>query len=92
TKTNDADLSNCITFRINEIDMLNASIKNVKLQLKELRGLFEVSENEKKDLEQKFGQSEKDIKQVLESLRSDHCQLKEEWTLIKSWRVKNEKI
>ncbi|CAG8847037.1 6317_t:CDS:1 [Gigaspora margarita] len=92
TKTDDADLSNCITFRMNEIDMLNASIENVKLQLKELRGLFEVSENEKKDLEQKFGQSEKDLKQVLESLHLDHCQLKDEWSLIKSWKVKNEKI
>ncbi|CAG8779449.1 20512_t:CDS:2 [Gigaspora margarita] len=71
TKKNEADLSNCITFRMNEIDMLNDSIKNVKLQLQELR-----------NLEQKSCHSEKDLKQVLESLRIlriDHCQLKEEW-------------
>ncbi|CAG8759583.1 13238_t:CDS:2 [Gigaspora margarita] len=71
TKKNEADLSNCITFRINEIDILNDSIKNVKLQLQELR-----------NLEQKSCYSEKDLKQVLESLRIlhiDHCQLKEEW-------------
>ncbi|CAG8779731.1 15756_t:CDS:1, partial [Gigaspora margarita] len=57
-----------------------------------LRSLFEVSKNEKKDLEQKFCHSEKDLKQVLESLRIDYCQLKEERTLIKSWNVKNDKI
>ncbi|CAG8833848.1 4952_t:CDS:1 [Gigaspora margarita] len=82
TKKNEADLSNCITSRMNEIDILNDSIKNVKLQLQELRSLFEVSKNEKKDLEQKFCHLEKDLKQVLESLRTirkEHCQLKEEW-------------
>ncbi|CAG8732179.1 17778_t:CDS:2, partial [Gigaspora rosea] len=72
TKTKFADLSNCITFRMKELDTLNSSIENIKLQLKELK--------------------EKDLKQVLESLREDHCQLKEEWTFIKSWSAKIEKI
>ncbi|CAG8827514.1 19031_t:CDS:2 [Gigaspora margarita] len=46
TKTNDADLSNCITFRINKMNMLNDTIENIKFQLKELRVLFEVSVKE----------------------------------------------
>ncbi|RIB02844.1 hypothetical protein C2G38_2226675 [Gigaspora rosea] len=92
TKTKFANLSNCITFRMKELDTLNSSIENIKLQLNELKGLVEDSKNEKRDLLQKFCHSEKDLKQVLESLREDHCQLKEEWTFIKSWSAKKEKI
>ncbi|CAG8754622.1 1425_t:CDS:1, partial [Racocetra fulgida] len=92
TKTKFANLSNCITFRMKELDTLNGSIENIKLQLKELKGLVEDSKNEKRDLLQKFCHSEKDLKQVLESLREDHCQLNEEWTFIKSWSAKKEKI
>ncbi|CAG8485797.1 39165_t:CDS:2 [Gigaspora margarita] len=57
TKTNDADISNCITFRMNEMNMLNDTIENIKLQLKELRVLFEDSVKEchhsKEDLDVK---------------------------------------
>ncbi|CAG8462517.1 16090_t:CDS:2, partial [Gigaspora rosea] len=37
---NDANLSDCITFRMNEI---NDTFENIKFQLKELRVLFEDS-------------------------------------------------
>ncbi|KAF0509734.1 hypothetical protein F8M41_018533 [Gigaspora margarita] len=43
TKTNDADLFNCITFRMNEIIMLYNTIEYIKLQFKELRVLVEAS-------------------------------------------------
>ncbi|CAG8512973.1 2116_t:CDS:2, partial [Gigaspora rosea] len=40
---NDANLSNCITFRMNE---MNDTIENIKFQLKELRVMFEDSVKE----------------------------------------------
>ncbi|CAG8840545.1 5976_t:CDS:2, partial [Gigaspora margarita] len=80
TKMNDANLFNCITIRINEMKMLYNTIENIKIQLKELRVLVEVSI---KDLVKEFHHSEEDFKKDLkdlESLRKDHCQFKEEWT------------
>ncbi|CAG8792778.1 2784_t:CDS:2, partial [Dentiscutata erythropus] len=59
TKTNDAD---CITFRMNEINMLYDTIENIKLQLKELRVLVEASVKESEDLLKKFAHSEEDLK------------------------------
>ncbi|CAG8742991.1 19084_t:CDS:2 [Gigaspora margarita] len=80
TKTNDTDLFKCITIRMNEMKMLYDTIENIKIQLKELRVLVEVSV---KDLVKEFSHSEEDFKKDLkdlESLRKDHCQFKEEWT------------
>ncbi|CAG8441999.1 hypothetical protein C2G38_2234706 [Gigaspora rosea] len=93
TKTNDADLFNCITFRMNEINMLYDTIENIKLQLKELRVLVEASVKESEDLPKKFAHSEEDLEKDLKSLHVDHCQFKEEWTLLnKNRRVENDKI
>ncbi|CAG8573812.1 4808_t:CDS:1, partial [Gigaspora rosea] len=93
TKTNDANLFNCITFRMNEINMLYDTLENIKLQLEELRVLVEVSVKESEDLVKELPRSEEDLEKDLESLCVDHCQLKEEWTLLnKNLRVENYKI
>ncbi|CAG8544368.1 10818_t:CDS:2 [Cetraspora pellucida] len=65
---------------MNEINILYYTIENIKLQLKELRVLVEVSIKES-DLVKEFPHSE-DLEKDLESLRVDHCHLKEEWTLL----------
>ncbi|CAG8833015.1 33994_t:CDS:1 [Gigaspora margarita] len=92
TKTN--NLFNCITFRMNEMNMLYDTIKDIELQLKELRDLFEVSINKSKDLVIEFCHSEADLEKDLESLHKD--QLKEEFTLLntnfKKLHVENNKI
>ncbi|CAG8840613.1 29843_t:CDS:1, partial [Gigaspora margarita] len=67
TKMNDADLFNCITIRMNEMKMLYNTIKNIKIQLKELRVLVEVSV---KDLVKEFRHSEEDFKKDLKDLES----------------------
>ncbi|CAG8549032.1 36508_t:CDS:1, partial [Racocetra persica] len=71
TKTNDADLFNRITFRMNETNMLYDTLENIKLQLEELKVLVEVSVKESEDLV-KVPHLE-DLEKDLESLCVDHC-------------------
>ncbi|CAG8838344.1 34272_t:CDS:1, partial [Gigaspora margarita] len=76
------------------MDMLYDTIKDIELQLKELRDLCEVSANKSKYLIIEFCHSETDLEKDLESLRKD--QLKEEFTLLntnfKKLYVENNKI
>ncbi|KAF0349994.1 hypothetical protein F8M41_015430 [Gigaspora margarita] len=70
-KTN--DLSNCITFRMNEMNNLYDTIENIELQLKKLRVLVEGIIKESEDLIKEFCYSEKDLEKDLKSLHINHC-------------------